>query len=270
MAAWRRVPLRLAICAAAILATLALWLPAQLPRRYAAPTDPAHVVRVLPHDVRAYCQGLAFRDGFLFEGTGGYGTSSLRKVELETGRVVQQRDLAEQLFGEGITLWNNEIVQLTWKNGYAITYDHASFEPKRRINYRDPRRTWREGWGITHDGRQFIVSDGSATLRFLDPATFSVTRWLTVRDGSERISRLNELEYVEGEIYANVWYADRIARIAPDTGRVVGWIDLSELYPANQRPDRDDVLNGIAYDAAQQRLYVTGKHWPNLFEIRLP
>jgi glutamine cyclotransferase len=228
-----------------------------------APTNRYVLVNRYPHDPKAYCQGLAFRDGFLYEGTGNYGESSLRKVELETGRVLQQHDLDAQLFGEGITLWENQIVQLTWKSRLAIVYDLASFQEQRRLSYQG------QGWGITHDGRFFIVSDGTSTLRFLDPKTFQVKRQVTVRDGRRRISQLNELEFIEGEIYANVWYEDRIARISPRSGTVLGWIDLSRLYPAARRPHRDAVLNGIAYDPQRRRIFVTGKNWPQLFEIRL-
>ncbi|NLX57067.1 MAG: glutaminyl-peptide cyclotransferase [Planctomycetaceae bacterium] len=228
-----------------------------------APLQGVTVVQSFPHDPRAFCQGLVFRDGLLYEGTGNYGESSLRKVELETGRVLQQHNLSADLFGEGITFWENQLIQLTWKNRTAIYYDPATFHELQRRSYQG------EGWGLTCDGRQLIMSDGTATLRFLDPATFTVQRQLVVRDGSRRINRLNELEYVEGEIYANVWYEDQIVRISPATGRVLGWIDLTRLWPAGQRPHRDAVLNGIAYDAQHQRLFVTGKDWPKLFEIRL-
>jgi glutamine cyclotransferase len=228
-----------------------------------APTQAATLVNSFPHDPKAFCQGLVFRDGFLYEGTGNYGESSIRKVELETGKVLQQHDLAADLFGEGIAFWEDQLVQLTWKNRTAIYYDPATFRELQRYSYQG------EGWGLTYDGRQLIMSDGTATLRFLDPTTFAVKRELVVRDGNRRISQLNELEYVEGEVYANIWYEDQIARISPRTGRVLGWIDLSRLWPAGQRPHRDAVLNGIAYDAQHQRLFVTGKDWPKLFEIRI-
>lgn len=228
-----------------------------------APTHRVAVVNVYPHDPQAYCQGLAYRGGFLYEGTGTYGGSSIRQVELETGKVVRQHNLADHLFGEGITLWQDELVQLTWKNRAAIVYDVETFRELRRHTYQG------EGWGLTHDGRSLIMSDGTETLRFLDPRTFAVQRQLVVRDGNRRVGYLNELEYVEGEILANVWYDDRIVRISPRTGRVLGWIDLSSLYPRAERPDEDDVLNGIAYDEQQRRLFVTGKNWPRLYEIRV-
>ena len=228
-----------------------------------APTQGAALVNSFPHDAKAFCQGLVFREGFLYERTGNYGESSIRKVELETGKVLQQHDLVADLFGEGIALWNDQLIQLTWKNRTAICYDLASFRELQRLSYQG------EGWGLTNDGRQLIMSDGTATLRFLDPSTFAVQRQLVVRDGNRRIISLNELEYVAGEVYANIWYEDRIARISPETGQVLGWIDLSRLWPAGQRPHRDAVLNGIAYDAQHQRLFVTGKDWPKLFEIRI-
>jgi glutamine cyclotransferase len=221
--------------------------------------------RSFPHAADAYCQGLVWHDGFLFEGTGGYdGESKLRKVELETGRVLQEHQLAPQFFGEGITIWQDKLIQLTWKSQRAFVYDVQTFRYLGQFSYAG------QGWGLTHDGKQLIMSDGTATLRFLDPDSFRVQRRLTVRDGRRRITDLNELEYVEGEIYANIWYEDRIARISPRTGDVLGWINLSRLYPASQRADRDHVLNGIAYDAQRRCLLVTGKRWPRLYEVFLP
>jgi glutamine cyclotransferase len=235
------------------------------PWRATAPTQGYTISGSYPHSVDAYCQGLVYHGGFLYEGTGGYdGESRLRKVELQSGRVLQEHQLDGRLFGEGITIWDDKIIQLTWRSQLALVYDRGTFEPVGRFDYRG------EGWGLTHDGTQLIMSDGSATLRFLDPTTFQIKRRLTVRDGRRRITNLNELEYVEGEIYANIWYDDRIVRISPQTGRVLGWLDMSRLYPRSQRPDRDAVLNGIAYDPEQRRLLVTGKNWPRLFEIRLP
>ena len=261
----RRRGLRILVPAAIALAVVGLfaWLQWRTSGQSQAPTQGFVTVNRFPHDPKAYCQGLVFRDGFLYEGTGNYGESSLRKVELQTGRVLQRHNLDAHLFGEGIALWENQIIQLTWKSRQAIVYDLASFQEQRRFAYKG------QGWGLTHDGQFLIMSDGTATLRFIDPKTFEVKRQLLVRDGSRRINQLNELEYVEGEIYANVWYDDRIARISPTSGRVLAWIDLSRLYPAAQRPHRDAVLNGIAYDAKSHRLFVTGKDWPRLFEIRV-
>jgi glutamine cyclotransferase len=247
-----------------LLAVMIVWSQSGLFRRKPAPTQGYSLVRTYPHDPDAYCQGLVYQDGFLYEGTGKRGESTLRKVELETGKVVQQHKLDERLFGEGITIWNDQIIQLTWTSRQAIVYDLATFREKRRFSYQG------EGWGLTHNGHSLIMSDGTATLRFLDPRTFEVQRLLVVRDGSRRVDKLNELEYVEGEIYANVWYDDRIARISPRTGQVIGWLDLSGIYPQSQRPNEDAVLNGIAYDQKQHRLFVTGKDWPHLYEIRLP
>lgn len=230
----------------------------------AAPTQGYVLVESYPHNTDAYCQGLVYHNGFLYEGTGGYGDSSLRKVQLETGKVVQERELGDRWFGEGIAIWKGHVIQLTWKSRQAFVFDLQTFQLQGRLRYRG------QGWGLTHDGRHLIMSNGTETLRFLDPETFEVTRRVTVREGRRRIKRLNELEYVEGEIYANVWYDDRIARVSPRTGQILGWIDLSGLYPKPQRPHRDAVLNGIAYDPKQRRLLVTGKNWPRLYEIRLP
>jgi glutamine cyclotransferase len=227
-----------------------------------APLRRVEIVRRFPHDPQAYCQGLLFHEGFLYEGTGTYGQSSLRKVELQTGRVLQRHELPDRLFGEGIALWDQRIYQLTWKSMQAIVYDLQTFRQVKRLPYRG------EGWGLTSDGQHLIMSDGTDTLRFMDPETLEVVRRLTVRDGRRRIRNLNELEYVDGLIYANVWQYDRIAKIHPRTGRVVAWLDLSHLYPAARRTDVDQVLNGIAYDSQSERLFVTGKNWPELFEIR--
>ena len=219
------------------------------------------VVRKDPQDTRAYTQGLVFDDGVLFEGTGKYGESTLRRVELETGRVLQSVRLPNHMFGEGITVWGDEIIQLTWRNQIGIVYDKTTFRERRRFRYAG------EGWGLTHDGTHLIMSDGSATLRFLDPKTYHVVRRLMVLSGGRRVTNLNELQYVRGEILANVWYKDDIARICPASGRVLGWIDLHPLVPPGL--DREQCTNGIAYDAENDRLFVTGKDWPHLFEIRL-
>ncbi len=223
----------------------------------------AHVVREYPHDPAAYTQGLIFVDGQLYEGTGKKGQSTLRRVDLQTGKVQQQISLDRRIFGEGIAAWEDTIVQLTWQANVGMVYDRKTFELRQKFRYSG------EGWGITHDGRHLIVSDGTSTLRFLDPKSFKVVRRLTVRSGGSRIRHLNELEFVEGEIFANVWYKDYILRISPNSGEVTGYLDLSRLWPQNQRPDKEAVLNGIAYDEVGQRLFVTGKNWPRLYEIRL-
>jgi glutamine cyclotransferase len=221
----------------------------------------ARVVRVFPHDGKAYTQGLAYAEGFLYEGTGKYGESTVRKVDLETGNVVQSHELDRRLFGEGITIWNGRLFQLTWRSRLGIVYDQATFREQQRFRYDG------EGWGVTHDGTHLIMSDGSSTLRFLDPQTFRVVRRLLVHSQGRRVSNLNELEYIHGEIFANIWYKDYIARISPKTGEVTGWLDLRQLMP--RRADREAVLNGIAYDAEGDRLFVTGKNWPRLFEIQM-
>jgi glutaminyl-peptide cyclotransferase len=221
------------------------------------------VVQTYPHDPEAFTQGLVYHDGRLFEGTGLHGRSSLREVELATGKVLRSRELAEQHFGEGIAIFGDRIYQLTWQSHLGFVYDLGTFVPEGEWQYPT------EGWGLTHDGKRLIMSDGTATLHFLDPATLKETGSLEVRDDQGPVVRLNELEYVEGAIYANIWQTDRVARIDPATGRVTAWIDLQGLLPAADRTTPVDVLNGIAYDDATDRLFVTGKLWPKLFEIEL-
>ena len=225
--------------------------------------DTYRVVKAYPHDRNAFTQGLVYQDGFLYEGTGLKGRSSLRKVDLTTGKVLQQRDLDPGYFGEGIVIYKDKIVQLTWQSYVGFVYDKATFNPWRRFRYAT------EGWGITHDGKRLIMSDGSATLYFWNPETFAETGRLAVHDEQGPVTHLNELEYVNGEIYANVWQTERIARISPTTGELLGWIDLSGLLKEEDRMPAVDVLNGIAYDAKGHRLFVTGKLWPKLFEIDL-
>lgn len=220
------------------------------------------VVHVYPHDPEAFTQGLVYEDKVLYEGTGLYGKSTLRKVDLETGSYFQVIDLPPKVFGEGIALFNGRIIQLTWKEKTGYVYDKASLQKLQQFTYDT------EGWGLTHDDTRLILSDGSSTLYFLDPNTFARLGSIQVRHNGRPVERLNELEYVQGEILANVWETDRIARIAPDTGRVKGWIDLKGLLSPEERASAD-VLNGIAYDAPGGRLFVTGKLWPKLFEIRL-
>ena len=231
------------------------------------PVQSYKVIRTYPHDRQAFTQGLVYLDGLLYEGTGLNGRSGIRRVRLETGEVLQIRMLDNQYFGEGIAVWKNRIVQLTWQHGIGFVYDLQTFEPQRTFTYTG------EGWGLTHDGTRLIMSDGSAggTLRFLDPETLRQTGTLTVRDGSTPVAHLNELEYIKGEIYANVWTTERIARINPKTGRVTAWIDLRGLRGLLDPHDSAgvDVLNGIAYDAAKDRLFVTGKQWPKIFEIQI-
>jgi len=221
------------------------------------------VVHGWPHDRLAFTQGLVYRDGKLYEGTGRNGQSSLREVELETGRVLHRHDLEQRYFGEGLAFFDGKLYQLTWRSQVGFIYDAATFQPVGQFNYTG------EGWGLTDDGTSLILSDGTSTLRFLDPVTFAVRRTVTVTDNGQEVSRLNELEYVNGEVYANVWTSNLIARIDPATGHVKGWIDLTGLLSPMDRTGDEDVLNGIAYDAANDRLLVTGKLWPRLFQIRV-
>jgi len=227
-----------------------------------APVSGYRIVKIYPHDRQAFTQGLQYADGVLYEGTGLNGRSSIRKVKLENGSVLQQRTLDSRYFGEGITVWRQSIIQLTWQSEVAFVYDRDTFEPVKTFTYRG------EGWGLTHDGTRLIMSDGSASLRFIDPLTFKETGRLAVHDGAAPVQKLNELEVVKDEIFANVWQTNRVARINPKTGAVTGWIDLSGLLDPRDMAGVD-VLNGIAYDAAGDRLFVTGKLWPKLFEITL-
>jgi glutamine cyclotransferase len=236
-----------------------------LARQAPAATLPIYgytVIRTYPHDHDAFTQGLEFVDGVLYESTGLNGRSSIRRVNLETGAVLQKRDVPSQHFGEGITVYKSDLFELTWQSGVAFVYDRTTFAPKRSFKYTG------EGWGLTHDGTSLIMSDGTEFLRFLDPATFAERRRLRVTGVGLPVKNLNELEYVKGEIFANVWMTDYVARIDPTSGRVSAYIDLRGLLPARETPP-DSVLNGIAYDEAGDRLFVTGKLWPRLFEIRL-
>jgi glutamine cyclotransferase len=232
-----------------------------------SPAGSAHydikIVRTYAHDPEAFTQGLVFSDGFLYESTGLYGSSSLRKVELETGKVLKIQALPKDSFGEGLTLWRGNLIQLTWRSGIGFVYDRDSFRKVGEFQYRT------EGWGITHDGKSFIMSDGSAVLRFLDPYSYHEERRVVVLDEGVPIRNLNALEYIKGEVFANVWQKDAIVRISPTTGKVLGWVDLSKLRNALGPVRGAEVLNGIAYDAANDRIFITGKLWPKLFEIKL-
>lgn len=225
--------------------------------------DSYRILHTYPHDRNAYTQGLLYQDGHLYESTGLTGRSSLRMVDLETGRVQQAAPLPASYFAEGLASWGSTLIQLTWQAHIAFVYDRFSFRLLRTFNYDG------EGWGLTQDGKSLILSDGTATLRYFDPANFHEVRRIVVKDHGNPVTELNELEFVRGQIYANVWHTDRIARISPATGQVLGWIDLTGLLPASERSDREAVLNGIAYDAVDGRLFVTGKLWPSLFEIKI-
>jgi glutamine cyclotransferase len=220
------------------------------------------VVRVYPHDRGAFTQGLLYRDGVLYESTGLNGRSSLRKVQLETGRVLQRQDVESRYFAEGLADWGQTLIQLTWQSQVGFVYDLRTFKRTSSFSYTG------EGWGLARDAQRLVMSDGTATLRWLDPVTLKETARVTVTDRGAPVSYLNELEVVKGEIYANVWSSDRIAIVEPGSGRVAAWVDLTGLLPAADRGGID-VLNGIAYDSAMDRLFVTGKLWPKLFEIRL-
>lgn len=229
----------------------------------APPEYTVTVVRVFPHDTSAYTQGLAYRDGFLYEGTGRNGHSSLRRVRLETGEVLQRVDLGAEYFGEGITILNDKVFQLTWTSQTGFVYDVHDFHLLRRFSYSG------EGWGLASNGRELFLSDGTAEIRVLDPESFHEKRRIKVHDRSAPVDQLNELEFVDGQIFANVWHTNRIARISPQTGDVVGWIDLTGLLSSVYRLEPEAVLNGIAYDSTRKRLFVTGKLWPSVFEITL-
>lgn len=250
----------------ALLAMLPARAPALARSQASSPSAPVLSYRVLhayPHDPNAFTQGLEYADGILYEGTGLNGHSSIRKVTLDTGRVVQERRVSSKYFGEGITIWKSSLFELTWETGVAFVYDRATFTPLRRFSYAG------EGWGLTHDATNLIMSDGTSRLRLLDPATFAERRRISVTDNGEPVRHLNELEYVRGQILANVWLTNRIARIDPGTGRVTGWLDLGGLPRPDEHVSPNAVLNGIAYDAQHDRLFVTGKLWPRLFEIEI-
>lgn len=234
----------------------------QLGARRAPTVAGFKVLAAYPHDPMAFTQGLAIEAGQLYEGTGQYGASTVRRVDLASGRPEKQRALSPRYFGEGIAILGGLLYQITWQNGAAVVYDLDTFEVQRTMQYDG------EGWGLTHDGKQLIMSDGSATIRFRDPQTFAVTREIEVRDNGVPLAMLNELEYIDGEIWSNIWYDDRIARISPADGTVLGFIDLSTLYPKSARGS-EAVLNGIAYDAKAKRLFVTGKNWPQLYQIEV-
>jgi len=229
------------------------------PRHYSYRT-----VREYPHDREAYTQGLQYVDGELFEGTGNYGTSSLRRVDLESGEVLQIRNLDAELFGEGISVMGDRIFQLTYKSQVGFIYDKQSFEEIQKVYYQN-----REGWGLTHNGEDLIMSDGTHVLYFLDPSMFTTKRQLEVFDQEGEVTSLNELEYIRGKIWANRYYTDEIVIIDPQSGKVEGRVNLKGILKAADRQPSTDVLNGIAWDEKGERIFVTGKFWPKLFEIRL-
>lgn len=230
-----------------------------------APTAvPVSIVTSAPHDPRAFTQGLLFHDGVLYESTGRYGASTLRRVAPDSGRVLAQRSLPARYFGEGLARVDDRLYWLTWKSGVVFVFDADTLAPRGHYGYPG------QGWGLTYDGEHLIMSDGSATLRVIDPTDFSVVRRVTVRQAGAPVDNLNELEYIDGEIWANVWFDDHILRIDPSSGAVRGTIDAAALRQGFTQDSRADALNGIAYDAERQRIFVTGKYWPRLFEIEAP
>jgi glutaminyl-peptide cyclotransferase len=221
------------------------------------------IVNTYPHDPNAFTQGLVYDDGFLYEGTGLEGYSSIRKIDYETGKVLKIYNLPGKYFGEGITIFGDKIIQLTYKSQTGFVYDKKTFELLRQFKYNS------EGWGLTNDGMHLIMSDGSPTLYFYDPNSFELISKVAVYYKGSLLRNLNELEYIDGKIYANIWQTDYIAIIDPKSGQVTGIIDLKGLLKAADIRGRIDVLNGMAYDAKKKRLFVTGKWWPKLFEIKL-
>jgi glutaminyl-peptide cyclotransferase len=221
------------------------------------------VVAKYPHSTANYTEGFFYLDGMFYEGTGRAGQSALIVTDSRTGQVLQRKNLPPEYFGEGIVEFGANVYQWTWTTHVCFVYDRFSLQPVKQFKYEG------EGWGMTRTAKELITSDGTATLRFRDPATFRETRHVVVKDDGKAVEQLNELEFIKGEIYANVWHTDRIARISPKDGHVIAWIDLTGLLPKDQMVDAESVLNGIAYDAKNDRLFVTGKQWPAIFEIRL-
>jgi glutaminyl-peptide cyclotransferase len=248
----------IAIVLVAVVAWVAV---SNLGKKQAGPTLYTYqITNTYPHDPSAFTEGLVFADGVLYESTGIYGASTLRQVNLETGSVTKQYSLPELYFGEGLTVVNDSLIQLTWQNNVGFVYDKQTFAVKGNFSYPT------EGWGLTFNGTDLVISDGTANLYFLDPASFQRVGQVSVHDGNNSVANLNELEYVNGDVYANIWLEQKIAIINPQTGLVKGWIDLSGIYQSNVP---DDVLNGIAYDAQTHRLFVTGKGWPSIYQITL-
>lgn len=237
------------------------------------PTYTYEVISSHPHDRDAFTQGLAFHNGFLYESTGQYEESTLRKVDITSGKIVQKTQLGDDFFGEGMAIIGDKIYQLTWREGTAFVYNLSDLKPVQEIRYQG------EGWGLTFDGTNLIMSDGTHVIRFVDPATFQTVRTIAVnREDGRPLMQINELEYVKGEIWANIWHSDKpsvlgrpnhIARIDPATGKLLGYIDLSGISPDDQARDSENTLNGIAHDAATDRIWVTGKNWSKLYEIRV-
>jgi len=253
--------LRKAFCAA--ISCALVWIAGAPTGAEAAPVYGYQIVHLYPHDANAFTEGLFYKDGFLYESTGLEGRSSIRKVKLETGEVVQQRNISPAYFGEGIVYWKNKLIELTWRSQIGFIYDLATFAPKGSFRYKG------EGWALTRDGHRLIMSDGTSDLRFLDPDSLKETGRLHVTADGAPVANLNEVEEVKCNILANIWQTSKIACIDPKTGAVLYWIDLAPLVVANQNGNADAVLNGIAYDAKSDRLFVTGKLWTTLYEIKI-
>lgn len=221
------------------------------------------IVASYPHDTGAFTEGLFIHEGRLFESTGEVGRSNIREVDLVSGRVLRKHDLAEPYFGEGTIIFGDKLIELTWQHEKAFVYDWKTFKPTGEFKYEG------EGWALTTDGTSLIMSNGTPVIAWRDPKTFAIQKSITVTDHGNEVKSINELEWIKGEIWSNVWQSDQIARIDPATGKVLGWIDLSGILPSMDRTGKEDVLNGIAYDAAKDRIFVTGKNWPKLFEIKI-
>ncbi len=261
----KRATLAAVLVVAAVLVAGGVW--AVLSNSGQAPTDSGlptlytyHIVKTYPHDTTAFTEGLVFNNGVLYESTGEYGSSSLCRVNLENGGVQKEIFLPSQYFGEGLTVVNGSLVQLTWQNNIGFIYDKETFGLQGNFSYVT------EGWGLTYNGSELIMSDGTSNLYFIDPTTFQKTGQVNVHDANIPVTNINELEYVKGDVYANIWLQQKIAIINPQTGTVKGWIDLTGIYQSN---NPDDVLNGIAYDSQTDRLFITGKDWPNLYQITI-
>jgi glutamine cyclotransferase len=239
------------------------WPPNALSEKTKAPISDIKVINIFPHDSDAFTQGLVYHKGYLYESTGLNGKSTLRKVDIKTGKIIKIFKLANEYFGEGITILGKNIYQLTWQNKTGFVYDLEEFKKVNTFFYEG------EGWGITTEGKYLFMSDGSSVISCIDPVTFAVIRKIIVHEGQEQIGNLNELEFIKGAIWANIFQKDLIVRISPVTGKVLGWIDLSQLYSLIPEHNRIDILNGIAYDHNRDRIFVTGKLWPKIFEIKV-
>ncbi|WP_263359427.1 glutaminyl-peptide cyclotransferase [Acidicapsa ligni] len=241
-------------------ALCAILLPACSP---AAPVAHYKIVATYPHSTESYTEGLFYRDGLFYEGTGLEGHSAVLAIQPDSGKVLQRRDLPAPYFGEGIIDWGPNLYEWTWQSHICFVYDRFSLRLIKQFAYTG------EGWGMTRTAKEIITSDGTDILRFRDPETFKEIRHIAVKDGNKSISQLNELEYIHGEIYANVWHSDLIARISPRDGHVIGWIDFTGILPETEKINGESVLNGIAYDAQRDRIFVTGKQWPRIFEVKI-